>query len=86
MDILPSKSELAKVILQVMEKSPDPISVTVMNEKVAKELNLSDDLLQIEEMNGTDTEFNYRMRWARTELKNKGRITNPSRGVWELTS
>lgn len=69
-----------------MEKSPDPISVTVMNEKVAKELNLSDDLLQIEEMNGTDTEFNYRMRWARTELKNKGRITNPSRGVWELTS
>jgi restriction endonuclease Mrr len=85
-DILPSKSELAKVILQVMEKSPDPISVTVMNEKVAKELNLSDDLLQIEEMNGTDTEFNYRMRWARTELKNKGRITNPSRGVWELTS
>lgn len=86
MDILPSKSELAKVILQVMEKSPDPISVTVMNEKVAKELNLSDDLLQIKEMNGTDTEFNYRMRWARTELKNKGRITNPSRGVWELTS
>ena len=86
MDILPSKSELAKVILQVMEKSPDPISVTVMNEKVAKELYLSDDLLQIEEMNGTDTEFNYRMRWARTELKNKGRITNPSRGVWELTS
>ena len=86
MDILPSKSELAKVILQVMEKSPDPISVTVMNEKVAKELNLFDDLLQIEEMNGTDTEFNYRMRWARTELKNKGRITNPSRGVWELTS
>lgn len=86
MDILPSKSELAKVILQVMEKSPDPISVTVMNEKVAKELNLSDDFLQIEEMNGTDTEFNYRMRWARTELKNKGRITNPSRGVWELTS
>ena len=86
MDILPSKSELAKVILQVMEKSPDPISVTVMKEKVAKELNLSDDLLQIEEMNGTDTEFNYRMRWARTELKNKGRITNPSRGVWELTS
>lgn len=48
MYILPSKSELAKVILQVMEKSPDPISVTVMNEKVAKELNLSDDLLQIE--------------------------------------
>ena len=56
-----------------------------INDAVAKNLNISDELLSIEDANCTGTEYSYRMRWARTELKQKGKIKNVERGEWRLS-
>lgn len=34
---------------------------------------------------GEKSEIEYRLAWARTNLKNLGAVTNSSRGVWALT-
>ncbi|MCF2663580.1 winged helix-turn-helix domain-containing protein [Oscillibacter valericigenes] len=40
--------------------------------------------MEIEDANCTGSEYSYRMRWARTELKQKGMIKSPGRGIWEI--
>lgn len=60
------------------------LSTSEMNDLVAKQLKIPDELLIIEDVNCSGTEFSYRMRWARTELKQKGLIENIVRGKWRL--
>ena len=50
---------------------------------ITKELSLSEDVLEYENSDGINTLIDYRMRWVRTSLKNKGLIENVSRGVWK---
>ena len=85
MDKLPSKKELMDSILYVLLQTDDVMKTADINEAVAKSLNLSDELLAIEDANCTGTEFSYRMRWARTELKQKGKIENVKRGEWRIS-
>ena len=35
-----------------------------------------------EDESGVGTEYNYRMRWIRTELREEGKIKNIKRGIW----
>lgn len=53
-----------------------------MNDQVAQKLELSEELLSIEDANCSGSEYSYRIRWARTLLKQRGMICNPSRGFW----
>lgn len=85
MDKLPSKKELMDSILHVLRQTDDVMKTADINEAVAKSLNLSDELLAIEDTNCTGTEYSYRMRWARTELKQKGKIENVKRGEWRIS-
>lgn len=80
---LPQKRELMDAILIVMKNSDGVMSTATINDLVAKHLNIPKALLEIEDANCSGTEYSYRMRWARTELKQKGFIRNVKRGEWE---
>ena len=55
-----------------------------INEKVIEILNLSEEIVLMEDENGIDTKLNYRLRWCRTNLKQHKKIRNIKRGVWTL--
>ena len=84
MDKLPGKKELLPAIIKVLKDNNGALSAADMNDKVAELLQIPQELLEIEDANCTSTEFSYRMRWARTELKSKEVIMNPERGKWVL--
>lgn len=79
----PTKRELMDAILEVL-KSENTMSTSEIDNAVAIKLNLSEEHLSVESSNCSGTEYSYRMRWARTELKQRHLITNPKRGTWIL--
>ena len=84
MDQLPKKKELMDAILKVMCEGQTPMITATINKKVSDYLHIPQELLDIEDANCTGSEFSYRMRWARTELKKNGLILNIKRGEWGL--
>lgn len=82
---LPTKSELMKTTLDVFSQCDNELlSVEEINSLVAEKLNLSNVQLSIESYSSNGTEFEYRMRCARTELKYSNKLINPKRGFWKL--
>ena len=55
-----------------------------INQKVIQILELPNEIVQLEDESGLGTKLNYRLRWARTNLKSKGKIKNVTRGTWTL--
>lgn len=85
MNYLPTRSELAQAILTVFNNDTSIVLTTKeINEKVIKLLSIPDDLLQIEETNGSGSQYSYLMRWTRTELKQRHKLKNLERGKWTL--
>jgi restriction system protein len=60
-------------------------TTTEIYTEVAKILNLSDHLLEIQHGNTSQGAVEYRLGWSRTYLKKFGLIENSARGVWSLT-
>lgn len=85
MYVWPTKKQLMDAIMEVLSRNNDLCSVSVINDEVAVLLSLSDELLQEEDANCSGSAYSYKMRWARTELKQKGLINNPKRGFWALS-
>ena len=83
MNSLPKKTELAAAVLEVLQER-SPMTTADINQAVIEWLQIPDELLEIEDANCTGSEYSYRMRWARTELKQKGKIKSPGRGIWEI--
>ena len=83
MIIYPTKKELMDAILEVL-KTNNTMSTSAINQAVADKLNLSEEQLTLESSTCSGTEYSYRMRWARTELKQRNFITNPRRGEWTI--
>lgn len=81
---LPRKKELLPALLKIMERENRTMTVTEMNDMVAEFLQIPQELLEIEDANFAGTEYSYRMRWVRTQLKQDGIIENVSRGLWKL--
>lgn len=80
----PSKKELMDAIIDVLHTANTTMSTSSIDQAVATKLSLSPEQLSEESANSSGTEYSYRMRWARTELKQKKIITNPKRGEWIL--
>lgn len=82
----PSKKELMDAIVVVLhaQTTNTPMSTASIDKAVADLLSLSTAQLSEESSNCSGTEYSYRMRWTRTELKQKHIITNPQRGEWKL--
>lgn len=85
MDKLPSKKEMMDAIIKILQDNGGGMKTADINDAVANYLDIPEDLLLLEDANCTGTEYSYRMRWARTELKQKGIIQNVTRGVWALS-
>ena len=85
MTYLPNRSELTEAIIRIFENNKKLVLTTQeINEKVAKQLSIPNKLLLLEDDNCTGSKYSYMMRWARTELKQQHKITNPERGKWVL--
>ena len=83
MIIYPTKKELMDAIIDVL-KTNSTMSTSEIDNAVAAKLNLSEEQLSAESSNCSGSEYSYRMRLARTELKQLHLITNPKRGTWTL--
>ena len=60
-------------------------TIEEIEEGVARQMGLSDDLLSIPHVRGSRTSFQYRLAWVRTFLKKVGALENSERAVWSLT-
>ncbi len=62
-------------------------SIAEIDEKVGELLQLPEAVLEVPHnpAKSNQTEFQYRLAWARTYLKKFGLIENSSRGVWSIT-
>ena len=78
----PSNSMLEEAVLKSLELLEGTATTEQINMKVIEVLSLSDEVVQLEDESGLGTKLNYRLRWARTNLKSKGKIKNVTRGTW----
>lgn len=83
MVVLPSKKELMDAILKVL-RVHNTMSTSNIDQAVAKLLQLTEEQLLLESTSCSGTEYSYRMRWARTELRQRHLIANPKRGEWTI--
>lgn len=61
-------------------------TIEEINERVYSIERFTEEILQIPHSeNGSTTQVDYRLAWARTYLKKFGLIENSARGVWTLT-
>jgi len=80
---LPSPSELALAVVEVLEDLGGTAHFKEIERAVAKKLDLSTEVTS-QIRTGKRTEFAYRLSWARTKCKSEGLITNSGQGVWRL--
>jgi restriction system protein len=75
-------------VIQALKELGGSGTIEEINAKVAEIVGLSDEQLEIlhNPDKGGQTEFEYRLAWARTYLKKYDVLENSSRGVWALTS
>lgn len=80
----PSNSMLEDAVLQSIVILGGTATTEQINKKVIEVLNLPDEVVQLEDESGLGTKLDYRLRWARTVLKQKEKIKNVKRGTWTL--
>lgn len=83
--LCPSADFFYQPTLQALDMLGGSGSNEEIYKKILEITKLSDEV--IDEMHGfTMTEVEYRLMWARTDLKNYGAVENSKQGVWTLTS
>lgn len=83
---IPQYHELFNPLLDALRELGGSATVAEIEEQVAKDLALPDELLeQPSKSHPYKSEVMYRLAWARTYLKDFGLIENSQRGVWSLT-
>jgi restriction system protein len=83
---VPQFDALFNPVLKAMRQLGGSASISELDEEVAKILALGEEDLARPHKNGTGTELEYRLAWARTYLKAYGCLDNSQRGVWALTA
>lgn len=82
---VPSYDKLMIPVLKALTVLGGSGTIDEINDKVYELENLSEEILQIpHEENGSRSEVDYRLAWARTYLKKFGLLENSARGVWTL--
>ena len=85
LNYFPTRNELSKAILTVFNNDTSIVLTTKeINDRVVELLSIPENLLLIEEVNGSGSQYSYLMRWARTELKQRHKLQNLERGKWKL--
>lgn len=83
---VPSYDKLMIPVLNALINLGGSGSIEEINEKVYEIENFSEEILQVlHKEDGSQSEIDYRLAWARTYLKKFGLLENSARGVWNLT-
>lgn len=78
----PTNKQLREATLIALEELGGSAKTKDINAKVIELLDIPDDIVKLEHPDGVCTFLDYRLRWARTDLK--GIIVNTKRGIWSL--
>lgn len=83
---VPTFDELMMPLFRALKELGGSGSISEIDEKVGEILGLPEELLELPHNpeKSNQTEFQYRLAWARTYLKQYGLIENSSRGVWVI--
>ena len=82
---MPSYTDLHWPTLKALESLGGSASVQELTSRIATDMGLTDEILDVPHKGGPQTEFAYRAAWARTNLKGIGAVDNTARGVWAIT-
>ena len=80
----PSNKTLEEAVLKSIKELGGSAQVPQINNKVIEILHLPKEVVELEDESGLGTKLEYRLRWARTNLKSKGKIRNVIKGTWEV--
>ena len=83
---VPSYDKLMIPVLNALVSLGGSGTIEEINEKVYELEDFSEEVLQVSHKeDGSQSEIDYRLAWARTYLKKFGLLENSARGVWNLT-
>ena len=82
---MPTYEDLLWPTLKALECSGGSASIQELSSRVAMDMALPDEILDVLHKDGPQTEIDYRAAWARTHLRMIGAIDNTARGVWTTT-
>jgi restriction system protein len=82
---VPKYDDLLNPVLRAIRELGGSASIAEVDERVTRDLGLSEEDLSRPHKNGRETELEYRLARARTYLKAYGLLNNSGRGVWALT-
>ena len=82
---VPQYNEFFWPVVQALKETGGSASIAEMYERVVADMRLSEEVLAVPHGDGTTSEVEYRLAWARTYLKKVGALENSERGIWALT-
>ena len=82
---MPKYDDLLWPTLKALEYTGGSASIQELASRVAIDMALPDEILDVMHNDGPRTEVDYRAAWARTHLRMIGAIDNTARGVWTIT-
>jgi restriction system protein len=82
---IPKWNQMFRPTIEALRALGGSGTIQEINEKAIELEGYTDDQLAVLHGAGERSEIDYRLAWARTNLKNLGAVTNSSRGVWALT-
>ena len=82
---VPTWQELLWPTLEALRELGGSASIQEIADQIASILKLSDATLDVPHNEGSQSEFNNRVGWARSYLKSIGAASNTARGVWAIT-
>ncbi len=83
---IPKYNDLLWPTLEALKAKGGSASIQELSEQIASDMELSDEILELpHKEGGTQSEFEYRLGWARTHLKYTFAVDNTTRGIWTIT-
>ena len=82
---VPTRVGLRWPTLEVLKKAGGSASNQEISEHVQRYLALPESVSDILHGDGPQTVVDYRLGWARTDLKEVGLVDNKTRGIWTIT-
>lgn len=83
--VIPKWNQLFGPTIEALKALGGSGTIQEIVDKVIEQQQFSDAQLAVPHGDSAKTEIEYRLAWARTNLKNLGALENSVRGVWSLT-
>ena len=84
--VVPQYSEFYWPVIRALKETGGSASIAEMYERVVAEMELSEETLAVPHGDGTTSEVEYRLAWARTHLKKVGAIDNSEPWILERSA